>query len=63
MFVLLGFPGLDQGELLQLMEWLDYYNQEIVNLGAAQPCPEFVQVRTALALPGLFGHASTQPRC
>ena len=29
------------------MEWLDYYNQEIVNLGAAQPCPEFVQVRTA----------------
>lgn len=24
-----GFPGLDQGELLQLMEWLDYYNQEV----------------------------------
>ncbi len=38
-----GFPDLDQGELLQLMEWLDYYNQEIVNLGAVKPCPEFVQ--------------------
>lgn len=38
-----GFVGLDQGELLQLMEWLDYYNQEIVNLGAVKPCPEFVQ--------------------
>jgi hypothetical protein len=24
-----GFPGMDQGELLQLMEWLDYYNQEV----------------------------------
>jgi hypothetical protein len=38
-----GFPDLDQGELLQLMEWLDYYNQEIVNLGAVKPCSEFVQ--------------------
>lgn len=28
-FHTLGFPGLDQGELLQLMEWLDYYNQEV----------------------------------
>jgi len=37
-----GFPDLDQGELLQLMEWLDYYNQEIVNLGAVKPCSEFV---------------------
>jgi len=38
-----GFPNLDQGELLQLMEWLSYYNQEIVNLGAVKPCSEFIQ--------------------
>lgn len=38
-----GFSKLDQGELLQLMEWLDYYNQAIVHLGARTPCSEFVQ--------------------
>ena len=25
------------------MEWLDYYNQEIITLGATGPCPEFTQ--------------------